>query len=348
MSIDFRTQAELEENALLFWPTDIYKEALSAAFVDHLLSTQQIFLNILRTVDNLESLFAVVESSDLSPNSFTKHLVVLSDFGIERFKRLNRHFNRIFPSGELDYQWCGEQHTYRFESLPVKGQLTPARLYIEVDQLLQPQLMFTNLQKDIVALLLFANTSACQTARETSFFVGCDVGEYLSQSERLNDFVRQRYIWVSKITNGSLSNKLGHIIEDRVVQHIKSALSDLGVEVDRDGTLPGVTDGTVEGEEKLTNFDIVVSRGGNMVGIEVAFQVTSNSVIERKGGQVEARFNKASDRGFRVAYVIDGAGYFARPKVMRTILSYSHCTVNMTIDELNRLCDFMRDYFSGL
>ncbi|GEM_PF-1552170 len=38
-------------------------------------------------------------------------------------------------------------------------------------------------------------------------------------------------------------------------------------------------------------FDVVVEKGNKKIGIEVSFQVTTNSTIERKAGQAADRMN---------------------------------------------------------
>lgn len=78
--------------------------------------------------------------------------------------------------------------------------------------------------------------------------------------------------------------------------------------------------------------------------MEVSFQVTTNSVIERKAGQAQARYNQIDKAGYKIAYVIDGAGNFQRDTALGTICRYSHCTVAFSQSELGVLCEFIRDY----
>jgi len=80
--------------------------------------------------------------------------------------------------------------------------------------------------------------------------------------------------------------------------------------------------------------------------VEVSFQVTTNSTIERKAGQAKGRYEQIEKAGHRIAYVIDGAGNFQRETAMRTMLSHSHCSVAFSRDELNVLCNFLRDFFA--
>jgi hypothetical protein len=89
-------------------------------------------------------------------------------------------------------------------------------------------------------------------------------------------------------------------------------------------------------------FDVVVERNDKKVGIEVSFQVTSNSVIERKASLAEDRLNQMSRAGHYVAYVLDGAGNFSRSAALTTLCQSSDCTVAYSKDELDTLVDFIQ------
>lgn len=89
-------------------------------------------------------------------------------------------------------------------------------------------------------------------------------------------------------------------------------------------------------------FDVVVSRNGRIVGIEVSFQVTSNSVIERKASLAEDRLLQMSRAGYYIAYVLDGAGNFSRSSALTTLCQSSDCTVAYSDAELGVLVDFIR------
>ncbi len=118
------------------------------------------------------------------------------------------------------------------------------------------------------------------------------------------------------------------------------------VSITANGHLPGVTH-TDEATNRPTSFDFVVSRGNKYIAVEVSFRVTTNSVIERKAGQARARYEQIEKVGHRIAYVIDGAGNFQRENAVGVLCSYSHCTVAFSLDELNVLCEFVKEYFAS-
>ena len=66
-----------------------------------------------------------------------------------------------------------------------------------------------------------------------------------------------------------------------------------------------------------------------------------------KAGQAKSRFEQIEDAGYKMAYVIDGAGNFERENAIRNLCTYSHCTVAFSHDELNVLCEFLRNYFGS-
>lgn len=92
-----------------------------------------------------------------------------------------------------------------------------------------------------------------------------------------------------------------------------------------------------------TKFDIVVKQQSKAVAIEVSFQVTTNSVIERKAGQAKARYERIKKTGNFIAYIIDGAGNFQRRSAVSTICEHSDCTVAFSDPEFQVLCNFIRE-----
>ena len=92
-----------------------------------------------------------------------------------------------------------------------------------------------------------------------------------------------------------------------------------------------------------TTFDLSVKHNDKYVGIEISFQVTTNSTIERKAGQAQARYKAVEESGNYIAYIIDGAGNFQRESALTSICQYSHCTVAYTDAEFDVLIEFIRE-----
>lgn len=185
---------------------------------------------------------------------------------------------------------------------------------------------------------------ACANQETGDFLRRCEIGSYLGQREELDRFIKQRYIWVSRITMGSRSNDLGQLAQRFVVEHLRSNLGIAEIEIRPNSTIPGVTH-TDRQTNRPTTFDIVVSKESRYVAVEISFQVTTNSVIERKAGQSQARFSQIDRAGHKIAYVLDGIGNLVqRESAISTICSYSHCTATFSSSELDVLCNFIREH----
>lgn len=341
-----RTVKELRERASMFWPSELSAKEAKLSIIPELIKTQNEFIAVLSfPVSDFNGLFSVMERmnpSKLAPSLFLKHLVVLADFGGEKLQRLNTQFEKLFPDGEMIYVWEGKEHRYQFRKLPVEGSLTNDKLGISARRLFSGS-PFEELHRDVVAILLFG--AACNSEEAASFLEKCKIGDLLGRAEELEEFVKQRYIWVSRITGGSQANTLGQIAQAFVKDYLEDNLCVAGAEVRQNGRLPNVTH-TDDEIGRSTSFDLVVSRDDKRVAIEVSFQETTNSTIERKGGQARARFEQIEKAGHRIAYVIDGAGNFQRVNALENLVSHSHCTVALSEAELEVLCDFLRDYLS--
>ena len=344
MSINYaKTFEELEAVASKFWPSELSEIESKLSIIPLLLKTQEQFISIISVeTPDLENLFTIIEASSFPANLFLKHLVILADFGGEMLQRVSAEFETLFPSGELHYFWHGEQRTYKFSALP-KQKFGNKALKIDGKELLNTHNL-DDLQKDAIALLLFGSVYSDENQEVASMLAKCEIGEYLGKIDELTTFVKQRYIWVSRITGGATSNNLGQIAQRFVAEYISEHLGLENVEVQHGGRLPNVTH-TDSATGRMTAFDIVVTDGKKYVAIEVGFQVTTNSVIERKSGQAQARYAQAEKAGHKIAYVLDGAGNFQRETALRTICSFSHCTVAFSRSELDVLCQFLRKQF---
>lgn len=339
-----RTVEELKEFASLFWPQELSQKEAELSVIPKLLETQDQFISILSiNVSDLEGLFQVINASSLPANLFLKHLVVLADFGGEMLQRINNEFASLFPSKQLDYLWDSQQRTYQFKQLPVTGNLSNNKLGVAGKNLLEKRPL-SDLLQDVVALLLLGSASIDENV--ANVLAKCEISNYLGQPDKLEKFIKQRYIFVSRITGGAQSNKMGQIAQKFVKDYLHENAGIQNIKIKPNGHLPGVSHTDTQ-TARPTTFDLVVSKGKKHAAVEVSFQVTTNSVIERKAGQARSRFEQVEEAGYKIAYVIDGAGNFQRDTALSTICSHSHCTVAFSKDELEVLCEFLREYFSS-
>ncbi len=339
-----RTFEELEKVASKFWPAELSEQEAKLSVIPLLLDTQDQFISIISVkTPDLDRLFDVLEGSSLPANLFLKHLAILADFGGEPLQRVSREFSRLFPEGKLNYLWQGKPHTYTFRALPHQG-FSNSSLHIDHRHLVEDHAL-DDLKRDAIALLLFGSAYSSDDRQVATVLSKCEIGDYLGKPDELAKFIKQRYIWVSRITGGAKANTLGQLAQRFVAKYVQDHLDLPGVEIKSGSRLPKVshTD-PLTGRE--TSFDLVVTNGARYAAVEVSFQVTTNSTIERKAGQAKSRYEQIEKAGHKIAYVIDGAGNLQRETAIRTMLKHSHCSVAFSRSELDILCDFLREFFT--
>lgn len=359
-----RTIEELELLGSKWWPKEVREEANKTSILQVLLDSQEEFISILKlakieqgdlftfspnedpTIErvSMTNLFKLIEASGMRLNLFLKHLVILSDFGAEPLKRVNTNFNELYPEGCLLAD-VGEELPlkYPFQKLPIKGSLTNDKMKIDSIKNLKEGKYDAALCQDLIMLLMFGSASINPKAKAVLY--KCSTSNIIGKKKVIDDFVRSNYIRVSKIIAGKEANDLGNVAQSYVARFIHEKLGD-NYNVAIDGHIPGITDN--DGKTLIT-FDVVVdrkddsSRFKKYVGIEVSFQETTNSVVERKGGEAQSRFDKITSSRNYVAYVIDGGGNFERRNAMNDLCNYSHCNVAYTPSELLLLVEFIKE-----
>jgi hypothetical protein len=308
-----------------------------ASVIPRLIQSQDKFISLLHVADSRPDGWRPVlaQTADLPANLFLKHLMVLTDVGGEPLKRLKTELPSVFRSGRMDFTWRDEQHTYKFVSLRGRAQWDNTNLQVDGKGLLTPA-DITPAIEDVAMLLLFGGSA---TTPGLPDFVAekCMLGTLLGRKAELDTFVRQRYIWVSRITGGATANALGHLAQAYVKERLQALLPQWNFSRT---AIPGISQ---TGGRTDIAFDMIAeSPTGRYCAIEVSFQVTTNSTIERKAGQAKARHALMCRNGHHIAYVIDGAGNFERESALNTICKYSDCTVTFNALEIEALARFLK------
>lgn len=335
-----RTVAELEQKAIKWWPKALEQQVASEGSLPLLLQSQEKFLSILKLAGKEpEQILGILQSAQLPANLFLKHLVTLADYGGEAIQRLGREFNQIFSFDEkskryyFNYYFKNQAHRFYFKQLPIKG-LGNSKLGLDGIGLYQ-ELALTPLFEDMIMLVLYGSTSenAHLAALEK-----CDIGGLLGNVDLIDRYVKEKYLHVSRITTGSNTNTLGQLAQSYIIYILRPLLPQ-DYQVIRNGHI------LLKGYSKNTGmpFDIVIENKGKKIGVEVSFQVTTNSVIERKSGQAKARQDLMHQEGYWIAYVLDGAGNFQRSAALATICAFSDCTVAYASAEIEVLAQFIKE-----
>ena len=199
------------------------------------------------------------------------------------------------------------------------------------------------LTKDLIMLLTFGG--ACISAKTRAVLFRCTISDYIGDDEKIELHIRQNYIRGSRIIAGRTANDLGNSIQKYAADYIASKLGN-DYNVKTFGSIPGVSinDGNTEAK-----FDVVIDRISDnsrlkpYVGVEVSFQETSNSVVERKGQDAVARFDAVNRKHSYAAYIIDGVGNFSRRAACDVMCNNSHCNVGCTPEEFDVLIKFIKE-----
>ncbi len=330
-----RNIEELEANALKFWPQHIAELEKNSSIIPKLIETQDKFISLL-DIANVQP-FAwkkVLETTnELSANLLLKHLMVLSDVGGEKLMRFKKELPKIFKTDIMEFFWNGKKYNYKFQTL--SGKKTWSNKHLKVDGVgLLTHQELTPIIEDIINLLLFGgNTLALDLPSEIE--EKCTIGTLIGHKSELETFVKQRYIWVSRITGGATANSLGNLAQKYVVDYLEAKLPKWDFSKKQ---IPKIS----QNNRTLLSYDLVATTPeGKYCAIEVCFQVTTNSVIERKAGQAKDRQKQLHEHGHFISYIIDGAGNFERSSALRTICEFSDFTITLKDSELDKLSEFL-------
>lgn len=331
---------DLEARAVLWWPESLKKETSDISVIPLLLDTQEGFISILRLCKSAPlQVFDLIEAAQFPANLFLKHLVVLADYGGETIQRLNSNFHTIFEDlkarkPQMISLFRDQKFSYVFEALPVTGALTNKKLGIDGESI-QTRQPLDPLKKDLIMILLYVAFAENAVGADLE---KCEISSLLGNDDALDTYIRQKYIWVSRITSGATANTQGQFAQTMVLHFLQAHLDD-SYKIIGNGTIK------LRDYDKASGmpFDLVIERNDKCVGVEVSFQVTTNSTIERKGGLAQDRQKMLHAEGHKIAYVIDGAGNFNRRSAVSTICKFSDCTVAYCDDEFKVLVEFIKD-----
>ncbi len=330
-----RSIEDLDINALKFWPESIAQMERNSSIIPKLIETQDKFISLLNVADAEPFAWKkVLESSkDLSANLFLKHLMVLSDIGGEKLMRFKSELPKTFKNDTMEFAWNGKKYSYHFRT--ISGKKTWSNVNLKVDGVgLAMNHPLSPIIEDVVNLLLFGGFSITDNI-PSDIEEKCTIGNLIGHKKELDAFVKQRYIWVSRITGGATANSLGNLAQKYVVAFLQEQLPEWDFSKKQ---IPNIS----QNNRTALSYDIVgKSPKGKYCAIEVSFQVTTNSTIERKAGQAQARQNQLADAGHSIAYVIDGAGNFERSSALKTIIQFSDYIVTFNDIELIKLSKFL-------
>lgn len=189
-----RSIKDLEKVGSKWWPKEVRDEAMKVSILQYLLDTQETFISLLTIADRNkpEKLFDLIEASSFEYHLFLKHLILLTDVGSEPIQRFNASFNEIFPDGVLRFTVGGQEHSYKFTSLPIKGVPNNKKMQSDSLENLKKPCRHVELCQDLIMFLIFG--AASTSPRTAAVLYKCNAYEYLGQKEKIQQYIQQNNI----------------------------------------------------------------------------------------------------------------------------------------------------------
>ena len=274
-----------------------------------------------------------IKTTGFPANLFLKHLCVISDFGGEPIQRISKEFKNIFEQQNgiflMRYSFANKRFVYRFKVLPSK--LNNKVLHIDGESLTE-DFPLNDLLYDTCMLLMHGGSS---TGFRSGNLERCVLGSMLGNNSNLQNYIRTRYLYVSRISGGQKANAQGQLLQNDVFKLLKTSL-------------PGESSVSMN---KKVFFNLSKSKGSvfdifclkrKKVGIEISFQETTNSTIEQKANKAAALYSDAKKAGIKVIYLIDGAGNFQRTSAIKKLIKNCDAVFTFKDKDLNRLCSYVK------
>ncbi|MCL2721436.1 MAG: hypothetical protein FWD47_08875 [Treponema sp.] len=213
-----RDVEDLANNSYKFWPENIANLEREISIIPKLLHTQEKFISLLKIANaNPFSWKPALQTSTFSANIFLKHLMVLSDIGGERLKRLKKEMSIFFPSHSIKFLWNESEYTYCFQTITDKKNWDNTTLRVD-GKGLSSEIGLLPVMEDVINLILYGG-QAIEGNLPIEIMEKCIIGGLIGKDDELERFVKQRYIWVSRITGGATSNSLGNIAQSYAINY---------------------------------------------------------------------------------------------------------------------------------
>lgn len=185
-----------------------------------------------------------------------------------------------------------------------------------------------DLQKDILNILLYASQSKEFGKYET--FKKCNLAEIVGDDKKLQDHLSFLALRSSAQIKQLRAVDLGNQHENYVKETIRHLIEKYGT-----------SDNRYNGQQ----FDLVLENGNKHAIVEIAFQETTNSTIERKAKQAKnGLFNSVDENNDRLIYIIDGAGVYKRKRALKDLITNSHLICNLSDAEMDKFRTYLEDY----
>jgi len=327
----------IERTALGTWPDVIRKQAAR----DPLFDSHSQFVDELLDLDlRPNELRKSLNKVNMPFPMFLKHLMILADFGGEPLRLIHQRRMHVFQNAKSKVAFLvidrrGRKFRLQIREFHRKSRFDLKALGVTPEQMLSTS-PATELQIDTALVLLTGHESvnSVLSGQLANSRVGDVIRRHRGNKSAFNTFLSARYLEVSSQVRGARSNRLGQLMQHNVQSALQKELGSNYIFGKKIGK---------------KSYDIVIQRAPSSsrpgskksVAIEVLFQETTNSTIERKGNLARAgRRSKSVARCF----VIDGYGAFKRESAVKKMIDRSDFSSNANPQQLKLLAQFVRQF----
>lgn len=312
----------LLNNGQWFWTREMLPDDLLGSQTQQILDTKSDFVNILER-SSPETLINRLVESQIKTELLIQHCMLATDIGKETLDRIAFYFfYNDMSTVKINAADASEQH--QFSVLGNRDVSVSNKSFSQFS----PDLI-----RDIYVLLSFG-ASIGQLSKYVTFD-RCRLGEICGDEKQIADYFADLYVLFSNQTRGRVRVKKGSAAEDVVSTTLDKVVSNSKINYVSDSRVPNIPS---QGETQ--EFDFVLQEPDDtFIAIEVAFQETTNSTLERKARQSRELYPVFSERGHKLIHVVDGAGYFERDNALRQMIEYSDLAV--TLGEIETLRSYL-------
>jgi len=333
------TVQTLIDNAEMWWPAEIRREVASQSFADTMIATYPLFRRLLVQSENINQLVDNIRTTNndnsLPANVMLRHCMLFTDLGWEAiYKWFGDSYEQMFPGGAYTVNEVQRQ-------IP---KIIKSRVRIEtryITSAFENDLSEAHLQQiiSLVTLLFFGSQLPLEQLSR------CNMAVYFQDDGTLFDAdCSIKYITVSRQTGGAAAAIGGSVLENTVAiepiqEHLAQNFPDLNLAYRK--SYEFIRNQSLTSDQWIINLD-----NQRAVALEVSFQETTNSTIERKRTDAQNR-QALFPENIASVFVLDGVGTLEhRHNAVQDIIDFSNYVVTARRGQVLLLANWIGNFLT--
>lgn len=358
------TLESLMDEGNWFWKKEIIKNSHGNLFADKLVESATSIQQVIKSssednlIDNLRNL-KDLSGHPLPPFIILKNLMISLDVSAEILDRTAMYL-RHFKINHLTVD--GKEKRFKVLGREFSKQLSNNN----IEKLCSNNDFF----EDILLLLCFAANS--DEFKEYETFDSFKLSSLLGKEDEFKDFLLHKTIESSSQVKQLRAVANGNTLQRYIKDKIETQLKEFNVKIAPNNRYLGIQQFDIVLFKQTTPYTLPTPQSmfnkkkldkqeqlefnktcsqillpQKWAVIEVAFQETTNSTMERKSKQAaNGLFNLIDLNNHKLIYILDGAGYFRRNVATNTIINYSHLTSTVSDEGIQRVINYLKEYFA--